>query len=51
MRLLKKLVHRFTAICLSSATHIHGYGLPPTTQELRRWAETVDRFVGLAASG
>ena len=32
---------------LSSATHMHGYALPPTVEELRRWFEAVERFVAL----
>lgn len=29
---------------LSSATHAHGYALPPTIEELHRWVETVERL-------
>ncbi|MCB9688178.1 MAG: hypothetical protein H6738_17300 [Alphaproteobacteria bacterium] len=30
---------------LSDASHHHGYELPPTEGEVRRWLDVVDRFV------
>jgi len=34
----------WTWSALSSATHAHGYELPPTAGELERWLETVARL-------
>ena len=34
----------WTWAALSQATHHHGYELPPTRGDLRRWLETVEGF-------
>ena len=35
----------WTWTALSSATHVQGYGMPPTAGELTRWIASVERVV------
>lgn len=36
---------RFVWSALSSASHVHGYELPPTSRELRDWCDAVSEFL------
>lgn len=36
---------RFVWSALSSASHAHGYELPPTSKELSDWCDTVEEFL------
>jgi hypothetical protein len=38
---------RFVWSALSSASHVHGYELPPTSKELRDWCDAVGDFLAV----
>jgi hypothetical protein len=38
---------RFVWSALSSASHVHGYELPPTSKELRDWCDAVGEFLAV----